>query len=47
MRCMAGRSKGLAETISYAKTKGMFVITDGKRNDIGSTMGHMLPPISV
>ncbi|NLN82689.1 MAG: orotidine-5'-phosphate decarboxylase [Clostridiales bacterium] len=28
----------LAETISYAKTKGMFVITDGKRNDIGSTM---------
>ncbi|MBD5159517.1 MAG: orotidine-5'-phosphate decarboxylase [Ruminococcus sp.] len=29
----------LAETISYAKSKGMFVITDGKRNDIGATMG--------
>lgn len=28
----------LAETISYAREKGMFVITDGKRNDIGSTM---------
>ena len=28
----------LAETISYAKLKGMFVITDGKRNDIGATM---------
>lgn len=28
----------LFETISYAKQKGMFVITDGKRNDIGSTM---------
>lgn len=28
----------LAETISYAKSKGMFVITDGKRNDIGATM---------
>lgn len=30
--------KVLAETIKYAKSKGMFVITDGKRNDIGSTM---------
>ncbi len=26
------------ETVSYAKSKGMFVITDGKRNDIGTTM---------
>ncbi|MBR1481876.1 MAG: orotidine-5'-phosphate decarboxylase [Ruminococcus sp.] len=30
--------KALAETISYAQEKGMFVITDGKRNDIGTTM---------
>ncbi len=30
--------KALAETIAYAKSKGMFVITDGKRNDIGATM---------
>lgn len=30
--------KALADTISYAKEKGMFVITDGKRNDIGTTM---------
>ena len=30
--------KALAETIAYAKEKGMFVIIDGKRNDIGSTM---------
>lgn len=30
--------KALTETISYAKEKGMFVITDGKRNDIGTTM---------
>lgn len=30
--------KVLEETIAYAKSKGMFVITDGKRNDIGSTM---------
>ena len=30
--------KTLAETIRYAQSKGMFVITDGKRNDIGSTM---------
>ncbi len=28
----------LAETIAYAREKGMFVITDGKRNDIGATM---------
>lgn len=28
----------LAETIAYAKSKNMFVITDGKRNDIGATM---------
>ena len=27
-----------AQTIAYAKDKGMFVITDGKRNDIGTTM---------
>ena len=30
--------KALAETISYARSKGMYIITDGKRNDIGSTM---------
>ena len=30
--------KTLAKTIAYAKEKGMFVITDGKRNDIGTTM---------
>lgn len=30
--------KVLYETIAYAKKKGMFVITDGKRNDIGTTM---------
>lgn len=30
--------KALAETIAYAKSKGMYVITDGKRNDIGATM---------
>lgn len=30
--------KALQETISYAQEKGMYVITDGKRNDIGSTM---------
>lgn len=30
--------KALAKTIRYAQEKGMFVITDGKRNDIGSTM---------
>ena len=30
--------RALYETIQYAKSRGMFVITDGKRNDIGSTM---------
>lgn len=30
--------KALSDTITYAKSKGMFVITDGKRNDIGTTM---------
>lgn len=30
--------KALETTIRYAKLKGMFVITDGKRNDIGATM---------
>lgn len=30
--------KALSETISYAREKGMYVITDGKRNDIGATM---------
>ncbi len=30
--------KTLAKTIEYAKSKGMYVITDGKRNDIGATM---------
>jgi orotidine-5'-phosphate decarboxylase len=30
--------KALHDTITYAKEKGLFVITDGKRNDIGSTM---------
>lgn len=38
--------KALYETMSYAKEKGMVVITDGKRNDIGTTMeayatGHL------
>ena len=28
----------LAETIRYAQSKGMFVMTDGKRNDIGAAM---------
>ena len=28
----------LTDTIAYAQSKGMFVITDGKRNDIGTTM---------
>ncbi len=28
----------LCETIAYAREKGMFVITDAKRNDIGTTM---------
>lgn len=30
--------KTLYKTIKYANEKGMFVITDGKRNDIGATM---------
>lgn len=30
--------RALAETIAYAKSKGMYVMTDGKRNDIGATM---------
>ena len=30
--------KTLYKTIEYAKSKGMYVITDGKRNDIGATM---------
>lgn len=30
--------KALAETIAYARSKNMFVITDAKRNDIGTTM---------
>ena len=30
--------RALEKTIAYAKSKGMFVITDGKRNDIGTTM---------
>ena len=30
--------RALQETIAYAKEKGLFVITDGKRNDIGATM---------
>lgn len=36
----------MAKTMEYAREKGMFVITDGKRNDIGTTMeayavGHL------
>ena len=30
--------KCLAKTIKYARKRGMYVITDGKRGDIGSTM---------
>ena len=30
--------RALKRTIVYAKSKGMFVITDAKRNDIGTTM---------
>lgn len=38
--------KALYKTQEYAKSKGMYVITDGKRNDIGTTMeayaaGHL------
>ena len=37
MYCWQG-VRALAETIAYAQQKGMFVMTDGKRNDIGTTM---------
>lgn len=30
--------RALYDTIEYARSKGMFIITDGKRNDIGTTM---------
>ena len=30
--------RALHDTMEYAREKGMFVITDGKRNDIGTTM---------
>lgn len=30
--------KALAETVDYAKKRGLYVIIDGKRNDIGTTM---------
>ncbi|MGN0667072.1 MAG: orotidine-5'-phosphate decarboxylase [Huintestinicola sp.] len=30
--------KALYKTIDYARSKGMYVIVDGKRNDIGATM---------
>ena len=30
--------RALSRIIAYAREKGLFVITDGKRNDIGSTM---------
>lgn len=30
--------RALHDTIAYAREKGMFVVTDGKRNDIGTTM---------
>lgn len=30
--------RALYETIVYARSKGLYVLTDGKRNDIGSTM---------
>lgn len=38
--------RALAQTMAYAREKGMFVLTDGKRNDIGTTMeayaaGHL------
>lgn len=38
--------RALHDTIAYAHEKGLYVITDGKRNDIGSTMeayaaGHL------
>ena len=28
------------DTVNYAKCKGLFIIADGKRNDIGSTAGY-------
>ncbi|MCL2489050.1 MAG: orotidine-5'-phosphate decarboxylase, partial [Oscillospiraceae bacterium] len=30
--------RALADTVEYARERGMFVITDAKRGDIGSTM---------
>jgi len=30
--------RALEETVKYAKSKGSFVVVDGKRNDIGSTV---------
>ena len=36
--------KALCDTIAYAKSKGMFVITDGKRNDIVTTMEAYATP---
>lgn len=30
--------EALKDTIAYAQSKGMYVMTDGKRNDIGTTM---------
>ncbi len=30
--------RALSETIRYAKSKGLYVVVDGKRNDIGATM---------
>ncbi len=38
--------RALAETIAYAQQKGMFVMTDGKRNDIGPPWRHTPPHIS-
>lgn len=32
--------KVFAETIDYAKAKGLMIIADGKRNDIGSSAGY-------
>ena len=38
--------RAFARTVEYARSKGLYVITDGKRNDIGATMeayaaGHL------
>ncbi|MFA9381065.1 MAG: orotidine-5'-phosphate decarboxylase [Acetanaerobacterium sp.] len=30
--------RAFAETVRYAKSRGLYVVVDGKRNDIGSTM---------